>query len=330
MSFPTDRPRRLRRTETLRRLVRETHLTPADFIQPLFVVPGTNVKTEISSMPGQFHWSVDRVAEMAERCFRAGVPGVILFGVPTHKDEVGSAAYDDSAEVQSAVRAIKKAVPELLVITDVCLCEYTSHGHCGVIEHNEVANDSTLELLARTAVSHARAGADIIAPSDMMDGRIAAIRAALDQNGYAYLPILSYAVKYASAYYGPFRVAVDSAPQFGDRRGYQMDPANANEALREVELDLAEGADMLMVKPGIAYLDILHTIKEKYRRPTAAYHVSGEYAMIEAAAQNGWVDRKRIILETLLSFKRAGADFVLTYYAAEAAEWLLEESRHAR
>ncbi len=325
MSFPTDRPRRLRRTETLRRLVRENRLDPSDFIQPLFVVPGKNVKTEISSMPGQFHWSVDRVVEIAERCFNAGVPGVILFGVPTYKDELGCQAYNDHAEVQAAIRAIKKVVPDLLVITDVCLCEYTSHGHCGAIRDNEVDNDATLEMLAKTAVSHARAGADIVAPSDMMDGRVRAIRAALDENGFQHIPILSYAVKYASAYYGPFRVAVDSAPQFGDRRGYQMDHANAEEALREVELDLQEGADMIMVKPGIAYLDILKTVKDKYNRVTAAYQVSGEYAMIEATAEKGWIDRKRVILESLLAFKRAGADFVLTYHAAEAAEWLKQE-----
>ncbi len=324
MSFPIDRPRRLRRTESMRRLVRETRLDPSDFIQPLFIVPGENIKQEISSLPGQFHWSVDRVVEIAERCYKAGVPGVILFGIPTHKDEVGCQAYDDHAEVQSAVRAIKKAVPDLLVITDVCLCEYTSHGHCGAIHENEVDNDKTLELLAKTALSHVRAGTDIVAPSDMMDGRIAVIRQALDDGGFENIPILSYAVKYASAYYGPFRIAVDSAPQFGDRRGYQMDPANAEEALREVELDLEEGADMIMVKPGIAYLDILHTVKTKFNRVTAAYQVSGEYAMIEAAAQRGWIDRKRVILESLLAFKRAGADFVLTYYAAEAAEWLKE------
>jgi len=308
----------------MRHLVRETRLDPSDFIQPLFIVPGTNIKQEISSLPGQYHWSVDRVVEIAERCHKAGVPGVILFGIPTHKDEVGCQAYDDHAEVQSAVRAIKKAVPDLLIITDVCLCEYTSHGHCGAIHDNEVDNDATLELLAKTALSHARAGADIVAPSDMMDGRIAAIRQALDDGGFENIPILSYAVKYASAYYGPFRIAVDSAPQFGDRRGYQMDPANAEEALREVELDLEEGADMIMVKPGIAYLDILHTVKTTYNRVTAAYQVSGEYAMIEAAAQRGWIDRKRVILESLLAFKRAGADFVLTYHAAEAAEWLQE------
>lgn len=329
MSFPIDRPRRLRRTPMLRSLVRETHLHPADFIQPLFVVPGSDVKHEISSLPGQFHWSVDRVTEIAGRCYHAGVPGVILFGVPTHKDAIGSAAFDDNAEVQRAVRAIKQAYPDLLVITDVCLCEYTDHGHCGAIHDTDVDNDATLDLLAKTALSHVRAGADVVAPSDMMDGRVGAIRHSLDEHGFSHIPILSYAVKYASAYYGPFRVAVDSAPQFGDRRGYQMDPANADEALREVELDLAEGADLLMVKPGIAYLDILHIVKEKFHRPTAAYHVSGEYAMIEAAAQRGWVDRKRIILETLLAFKRAGADFILTYYAAEAAEWLNTESRHA-
>ncbi|MBK6911259.1 MAG: porphobilinogen synthase [bacterium] len=325
MSFPTDRPRRLRRTDTLRRLVRENYLSPSDLIQPLFVVPGSNIVNEISSLPGQWHWSVDRVVEAAARCVSAKVPGVILFGIPTYKDEVGSAAYDDNAEVQQAVRAIKHAYPDLLVITDVCLCEYTSHGHCGALHGHDVDNDATLALLARTAVSHARAGADIVAPSDMMDGRIGAIRKALDANGYEHIAILSYAVKYASAYYGPFRIAVDSAPQFGDRRGYQMDPANALEALREVELDLAEGADMIMVKPGIAYLDILHAVKQKYGRVTAAYQVSGEYAMIEAAAQRGWIDRKRIILESLLAFKRAGADFVLSYHAAEAAEWLNQE-----
>lgn len=310
----------------MRRLVRETRLDPSDFVQPLFVVPGVDIKNEISSLPGQYHWSVDRVVEAAGRCHKAGVPAVILFGIPSHKDEMGCAAYDDRAEVQSAVRAIKQAVPDLLVITDVCLCEYTSHGHCGALHGNEVDNDATLALLAKTAVSHARAGADIIAPSDMMDGRVGAIRQALDQAGFINVPILSYAVKYASAYYGPFRIAVDSAPQFGDRRGYQMDPANAEEALHEVELDLAEGADMIMVKPGIAYLDILKTVKQRYQRVTSAYQVSGEYAMIEAAAERGWIDRKRVALESLLAFKRAGADFILTYYAMEAAEWLNQEN----
>ncbi|MBK6765623.1 MAG: porphobilinogen synthase [bacterium] len=325
MSFPIERPRRLRRTENLRRLVSETRLSTSDFVQPLFVVPGNGVKNEISSLPGQFHWSVDRVVEPAQRCSQAGVPAVILFGIPSRKDEIGSAAYDDNGEVQLAIRAIKREVPELLVITDVCLCEYTSHGHCGAVCNSEVANDQTLELLARAAVSHARAGADIVAPSDMMDGRIGAIRQALDAEGFEQVAILSYAAKYASAFYGPFRIAVDSAPQFGDRRGYQMDPANAEEALREVELDLAEGADMVMIKPGIAYLDILQSVKQRFRRVTSAYHVSGEYAMIEAAAARGWVDRKRLVLESLLAFKRAGADFVLTYYAMEAAEWLNQE-----
>lgn len=325
MSFPIDRPRRLRRTDALRRLVRETRLDPSDFVQPLFVVPGAGIKNEITSLPGQFHWSVDRIAEAARRCYSAGVPAVILFGIPSQKDELGCAAYDDHAEVQMAIRAIKREVPDLLVMTDVCLCEYTSHGHCGAICDGDVDNDKTLELLAKTAVGHAKAGADIVAPSDMMDGRIAAIRRALDSEGFEHVTILSYAAKYASAFYGPFRIAVDSAPQFGDRRGYQMDPANAEEALREVELDLQEGADMVMVKPGIAYLDILQSVKQRFQRVTSAYHVSGEYAMIEAAAARGWVDRKRLVLESLLAFKRAGADFVLTYYAMEAAEWLNEE-----
>ncbi|HEY3296483.1 MAG TPA: porphobilinogen synthase [bacterium] len=322
MSFPTDRPRRLRRTETLRRLVQETHLHADDLVQPLFVVPGEKVKTEISSMPGQYHLSVDQAAEEALRIRDAGVPGIILFGLPQYKDEIGSTAYDDNGEVQRAVRAIKHAAPDLLVMTDVCLCEYTSHGHCGVISHQTVANDPTLDLLGKTALSHARAGADIVAPSDMMDGRVRAIREALDSEGFDEIAILSYAVKYASAYYGPFRAAADSAPQFGDRRGYQMDPANVLEALREAELDLAEGADMIMVKPGIAYLDVLSLVKKTFNRVTAAYQVSGEYAMIEAAAQRGWIDRQRIILETLLSFKRAGADFILTYHASEVATWL--------
>ena len=322
MSFPTDRPRRLRRTETLRRLVREHHLTVDDLVQPLFIVPGEQIKREISSLPGQYHLSVDQAVIEARRIAGLGVPAIILFGIPSNKDERGSAAYDDQAEVQTAVRAIKQAVPDLLVITDVCLCEYTSHGHCGVIEHGDVANDPTLELLAQTALSHARAGADIVAPSDMMDGRVRAIREVLDANGYSHIPILSYAVKYASAYYGPFRIAVDSAPRFGDRRGYQMDPANAREALREAQLDIEEGADMIMVKPGLAYLDILSLVKQKFNRPTAVYQVSGEYAMIEAAAEKGWIDRRRIVLESLTAFKRAGADFILTYYAAEVAEWL--------
>ncbi len=324
MSFPTDRPRRLRRTETMRRLVREHQLSVNDLVQPLFIVPGTSVRSGISSLPGQYHLSVDQAVLEAKRIAELGVPAVILFGIPAYKDDIGSGAYDDNGEVQQAVRAIKQAVPELLVITDVCLCEYTRHGHCGVIEHEEVANDETLTLLAQTALSHARAGADIVAPSDMMDGRVRAIREILDTNEYTHVPILSYAVKYASAYYGPFRIAVNSAPQFGDRRGYQMDPANALEALREAELDLEEGADMIMVKPGIAYLDIVAMVKQKFNRPTAVYQVSGEYAMIEAASEKGWIDRKRVILESLTAFKRAGADFILTYYASEAAAWIRE------
>jgi porphobilinogen synthase len=322
MSFPTDRPRRLRSSETLRRLVRETHLSADDLIQPLFIVPGEKIRREISSLPGQFHLSVDEAAAEARRIAAVGVPGVILFGIPDHKDETGSAAWDEQGEVQRATRAMKQAAPELLVMTDVCLCEYTSHGHCGVIAHEHVENDPTLELLARTAVSHARAGADIVAPSDMMDGRVRAIRMGLDVAGFSETAILSYAVKYASAYYGPFREAAGSTPQFGDRRGYQMDAGNAREALREAALDLEEGADMIMVKPGIAYLDVLASVKQTFQRVTAAYQVSGEYAMIEAAAARGWIDRKRIILETLLAFKRAGADFILTYHATEVAGWL--------
>ncbi|GBE29644.1 delta-aminolevulinic acid dehydratase [bacterium BMS3Bbin04] len=324
MSFPIERPRRLRRGDTMRRLVRETTLTANDLVQPLFVVPGKGVRTEISSLKGQFHLSVDEAVKQARRVFEAGVPAIILFGIPEYKDSTGSSAWDSEGEVQRATRAIKRELPDLLVITDVCLCEYTSHGHCGVIKNQDVDNDPTLTLLGKVAVSHAEAGVDIVAPSDMMDGRVAAIRSALDVAGFTQTAILSYAVKYASAYYGPFRDAVGSAPGFGDRHGYQMDPANALEAIREAELDLAEGADMIMVKPGVAYLDVLTRIKEEFGRVTAAYQVSGEYAMIEAAAEKGWIDRKRIILETLIAFKRAGADFILTYHATEVAEWLNE------
>ncbi|MCB2211602.1 porphobilinogen synthase [bacterium] len=322
MSFPIERPRRLRRGDTMRRLVRETKLTADDLVQPLFVVPGSGVRTEISSLKGQYHLSADEAAKEAVRIHEAGVPAIILFGIPEHKDASGSSAWAEDGEVQQATRLIKQAVPELLVMTDVCLCEYTDHGHCGILHGETVDNDPTLELLGRTAVSHAQAGADIVAPSDMMDGRVGAIRDALDDAGYDDIAILSYAVKYASAYYGPFRDAAGSAPQFGDRRGYQMDPANVLEAMREAELDLIEGADMIMVKPGVAYLDVLTKVKETFGRITAAYQVSGEYAMIEAAAEKGWIDRERIILETLLSFKRAGADFILTYHATEVAEWL--------
>ena len=326
MSFPIDRPRRLRKNDNIRRLVRENSVTINDLVQPLFVVPGEKIKTEINSMPGQFHLSVDQVAIEASRIAKLNIPAVILFGIPEKKDSVGSEAYSDDGIVQRAIRAIKKSAPDLLVITDVCLCEYTDHGHCGVIENKRVSNDPTLELLARTAVSHARAGADIVAPSDMMDGRVAAIRKGLDDNGFIDTPVLSYAVKYASAYYGPFRDAAGSAPQFGDRKSYQMDPPNELEAMREAELDIEEGADIIMVKPGVAYLDILTKIKRKFGRVTAVYQVSGEYAMIEAASKMNLVDRRAIIMETLHAFKRAGADFILTYYAAEVAGWLKEDN----
>jgi porphobilinogen synthase len=326
MSFPINRPRRLRKNKAIRRLIRENRISVDDLVQPLFVVPGNNVKTDIGSLPGQYHLSVDQAAIEASRIADLGIPAIILFGIPEKKDDIGSEAYADNGIVQRAVKEIKKTAPDLLVITDVCLCEYTDHGHCGVIENNQVSNDPTLELLAKTAVSHTRVGADIVAPSDMMDGRVAAIRKALDDNGFTDIPILSYAVKYASAYYGPFRDAAGSAPQFGDRKGYQMDPANAHEAVREAKLDIDEGADIIMVKPGLAYLDILTTIKQKFGCVTAVYQVSGEYAMIEAAARMNLIDRKAIILETLLSFKRAGADFILTYHASEVAEWLRHSS----
>jgi len=322
MSFPLDRPRRLRRNSTLRNLVRETSLSVNDLVQPLFVVSGDKIRREIDSLPGQFHLSVDQVVAEAKIIHSLNIPAVILFGIPTYKDAEGSSAWNSEGDVQSAVRAIKKSSPKLLVITDVCLCGYTDHGHCGLIHDQEVDNDETLKLLQKVAISHAEAGADIVAPSDMMDGRVGAIRSVLDRNGFEQIAILSYAVKYDSAYYGPFREAAGSAPQFGDRSGYQMDPANVLEALREAEADIHEGADMLMVKPGVAYLDVLSKVKEKFGRPTAAFQVSGEYAMIEAAAAKGWIDRKRLILETLVSFKRAGADFILTYHASVVAKWL--------
>jgi porphobilinogen synthase len=302
--------------------VRETELNPGDLIQPLFVVPGKGVRREIPSLVGQFHLSSDELAKEAKRIAGIGVPGVILFGLPERKDETGSGAYDNNGVVQRAIKAVKDAAPDLLVITDVCLCEYTSHGHCGVVKNGNVDNDATLELLAKTAVSHVRAGADMVAPSDMMDGRVGAIRRALDEAGYSETAILSYAVKYASAFYGPFREAAGSAPQFGDRRGYQMDFANSDEALREAALDIAEGADILMVKPALPCLDIIARVKREFQRPTAAYQVSGEYAMLEAAAERGSLERQRAILETLTAIKRAGADFILTYYAAEVAGWL--------
>jgi porphobilinogen synthase len=319
MSFPIERPRRLRATERLRAMVRETSVSPANLIYPLFVTPGEGVKREISSLPGCFHLSVDEVAKEAEAVERLGIGGVILFGLPSAKDAVGSEGYDDQGVVQQAVRAIRRATRELVVFTDVCLCEYTSHGHCGVIEHGEVQNDQTLGLLAKMAVSHAKAGAHCVAPSDMMDGRVGAIREALDDEGFASLPILSYAAKYASAFYGPFREAADSAPQFGDRRGYQMDPANVREAMREVRLDAEEGADMLMVKPALPYLDVIRAVAEGSDRPVAAYNVSGEYAMVKAAAAKGWVDEDRMTREILTSIRRAGADVILTYHAKDFA-----------
>jgi porphobilinogen synthase len=320
--YPTVRPRRLRRTATLRSLVRETTLTPTDFIEPLFVSEGSDVRRPVSSMPGVFQLSIDEAVAEARAIAECHIPGIILFGVPDHKDAVGSEGYARDGIVQRAVQAIKDAVPDLLVMTDVCLCEYTDHGHCGVIEGGEVLNDPTLELLARTAVSHADAGADVVAPSDMMDGRVAAIRAALDEAGHANTPILSYAAKYASAFYGPFREAAESAPKFGDRKAYQMDAANAREALREVELDIAEGADMVMVKPALAFLDILWRVKEQSPVPVGAYNVSGEYAMLKAAEERGWIDGRAIMMEILYSIKRAGADFILTYHARDAARLL--------
>ncbi len=313
------RPRRLRRNDTLRALVRETHLTPNDFVYPLFVCEGEGVRREINSMPGCFNLSIDELVKEVEATVRVGVRSVILFGVPDQKDATGTQAYAEDGITQRAIRAIKREVKEAFVIADNCLCEYTDHGHCGVISDGEVLNDPTLDLLARTAVSQAEAGADIIAPSNMMDGFVAAIRAALDRSGFEHLPIMSYAVKYASGFYGPFREAAGSAPQFGDRRGYQMDPANAREALREAALDVEQGADMLMVKPALAYLDIIRAVRERFDLPLAAYQVSGEYSMIKAAAQLGWVDEERVVMETLTAIKRAGADIILTYFAREVA-----------
>lgn len=322
MYFPDYRPRRLRRTENLRRMVRETTLSVDDLIYPLFAVPGTRVREPISSMPGQYHLSVDKLVEETAAAKDLGIPAVLLFGLPETKDELGSFAYDPDGIVQRAVAAIKKSVSDIIVITDVCLCEYTSHGHCGLVKDGEVDNDATLELLARTALSHAQAGADMVAPSDMMDGRVAEIRRALDEAGLARIPIMSYAAKFASAFYGPFREAAQSAPAFGDRRGYQMDPANAEEALREVALDIEEGADIIMVKPALPFLDIISRVKQEFDRPVAAYSVSGEYAMIKAAAEKGWLDEKGAVLEALLGIKRAGADMILTYFAPNAARWL--------
>jgi porphobilinogen synthase len=320
--FPFVRPRRLRRNAGIREMVRETRVVPANLVYPLFVSPGQDVRSEISAMPGVFHLSVDRLLEEVAAAQEDGVRAVILFGIPERKDEQGSEAWSDEAAVQTAVRELKRQLPDIVVITDVCLCEYTSHGHCGVVEGERVVNDATLELLARTAESHARAGADVVGPSDMMDGRVGAIRQGLDAAGFEETAILSYAAKYASAFYGPFREAADSTPQFGDRRSYQMDPANGDEALREVELDLAEGADMVMVKPALAYLDIIRRVRERFDVPVAAYNVSGEYSMLAAAADRGWIDRERAMLELLTGIKRAGADIILTYHAREAARLL--------
>lgn len=316
------RPRRLRRTASLRALVRETRLAREDLILPLFACPGQNVRREIASMPGVHNLSVDEIAKEAAAAYDLGVTGVILFGLPENKDETATGAYADKGIVQQAVRAVRHSVPEMIVITDTCLCEYTSHGHCGVVRNNEVLNDESLELLARTALSQAEAGADIVAPSAMMDGQVGAIREALDGAGFENVAIMSYAVKFASAFYGPFREAADSAPAFGDRRAYQMDSANAREAIREAELDYSEGADILMVKPATVYLDILKTVRERFDLPLAAYHVSGEYSMIKAAAQRGWIDEQRVMMETLTSIKRAGADIILTYFAREAIKVL--------
>jgi porphobilinogen synthase len=310
----------LRRSEPLRRLVRETELSPGDFIYPMFVVEGRSVRRAIASMPGISNLSVDNAVEEARQAKSLGIPGVILFGIPPRKDAKGSGAYDSEGVVQKAISAIKADAPQLQVIADICLCEYTDHGHCGVVDGQEVQNDATLPLLAKAAVSCARAGADIIAPSDMMDGRVAAIRKALDEAHFESLPILSYAAKYASGFYGPFRDAAQSTPQFGDRRGYQMDPANVREALKEVALDIAEGADMVMVKPALAYLDVICKVKEAVQVPVAAYNVSGEYSMVKAAAQNDWLDYNRVMLEVLTSIKRAGADLILTYHALDAAK----------
>jgi porphobilinogen synthase len=322
MSFPTDRPRRLRRSDALRNLVRETRLTTAGFVYPLFVCPGSGVRKEIGPMPGVHQQSVDKILEECREVESLGIPAVILFGLPESKDEKGLSSLQKDGVVQRAIEAIRKINLKLLVITDVCLCEYTDHGHCGVLEHGDVSNDPTLEILAEQALSHARAGADIVAPSDMMDGRVGVIRAKLDANKFENIPIMAYAAKYCSGFYGPFREAAQSAPQHGDRRSYQMDPGNAREALKEVALDLEEGADMVMVKPALPYLDIIRMVRDNFDVPVAAYNVSGEYAMVKAAAQNDWVEEKRVVLEILTGIQRAGASIILTYHAKDVARWL--------
>jgi porphobilinogen synthase len=320
--FPVTRMRRLRMTEPIRRMIEETTLNAADFIYPMFVVFGADKKEEISAMPGIFRLSTDRLVREAERVYRLGVRAVLLFGIPETKDEMGSSGYDDDGIVQRAVRALKGAIPDLVVITDVCLCEYMSHGHCGIVADGMIVNDPTVELLTRMAVTHVRAGADIVAPSDMMDGRVGSIRRALDEEGFSDTPIMSYAAKYASAFYGPFREAAGSAPAFGDRRSHQMDPPNVREALREAALDVEEGADIIMVKPALAYLDVISLVRDRFDLPIAAYSVSGEYAMVKAAANNGWIDGERVMMEILVSIKRAGADLIISYFAPEAAEIL--------
>jgi porphobilinogen synthase len=324
MAFPLQRLRRTRRTVGLRGLVRETELAPSDFIYPIFVTAGEDVRNPIASMPGIFQLSINHVVEEAKRAHTLGIPGVLLFGIPEEKDEAASGAYDPEGVVQLATRAIKDVLPELLVVADVCLCEYMSHGHCGVVdkEKGEILNDVTLELLARTAASQAEAGADIVAPSDMMDGRVAVLRSELDREGYENVPIMAYSAKYASAFYGPFREAAESAPQFGDRRGYQMDPSNAREALREVALDVEEGVDIIMVKPALPYLDVIRRVREATNLPVAAYNVSGEYSMLKAAALNGWLDEERAVLEALIGVKRAGAEIIISYHAPDVARWL--------
>ncbi len=316
------RPRRLRASAGIRNMVRETQLSVHDFVYPIFVVPGINIRKEIPSLPGQYHLSADQALETARQAAALGIPAVLLFGLPEYKDAKGSSAWDMKSPVQRAMMLIKKALPDLVVIGDVCLCEYTDHGHCGLLKGQEVDNDPTLDLLARVAVSQAKAGADVIAPSDMMDGRVAAIREALDVEGFAQRTIMAYSAKYASAFYGPFREAADSAPKFGDRRAYQMDPANVREALREVDLDVSEGADIIMVKPAMAYMDVISKVRDGFELPVAAYNVSGEYAMVKAAAANGWMEEQRTTLEILTGIKRAGADIIITYHALEAAEWL--------
>lgn len=326
MSFPIARPRRLRSNETIRRMVRENKLSVDDLIYPLFATNGEKVKNVIASMPGCYQLSVDLIMEEVDTVHELGIPAVLLFGIPAYKDEKGSSAYDDEEAVQKAIREIKAKYPDMLVIPDLCMCEYTSHGHCGLLDENgQVKNDETLQVLQKIALSYAKAGADMVAPSDMMDGRVGAIREALDANGYSHIPIMAYSAKYASAFYGPFRDAAESTPAFGDRRSYQMDPPNSNEALKEVWLDIEEGADIVMVKPALPYLDIIRRIKDEVDIPVAAYNVSGEYSMVKAAALNGWIDEKRVVLETLIGMKRAGADIIITYHAKDVALWLKED-----